>query len=280
MGKISSESGTDSDTGGTDSVTGSTDSVTGSTDSVTGSTDSVAGGTAPQRIALVTGGAAGIGLACAETLTKQGCQVAVTYLSSPPPPQHFSVRCDIASAQEVDAAFSQVEAEMGAPGIIVSNAGITRDNLMLRMKEADFTDVVNANLSGAWRVASRAIKAMSKARYGRIVFISSVVGFTGNPGQANYAASKAGLLGLARSLAKEYASRNITVNVVAPGPIQTAMLDKLSEKQLEAIVGAVPLGRCGTPADVAAVVGFLTSEAAGYITGAVIPVDGGLSMGL
>jgi len=234
----------------------------------------------PRRVALVTGGAAGIGLACADALASQGCQVAITYRSSPPPAQYLAVRCDVTSAQEVDAAFREVEDKLGAPEILVSNAGITRDSLMLRMKEADFTDVVDANLSGAWRVVNRALKAMSRARFGRIVFISSVVGFTGNAGQSNYAASKAGLLGLARSLAQEYASRNICANVVAPGPIQTAMLDKLSPKQLEEIVGAVPLGRCGTPADVAAVVGFLASEAASYITGAVIPVDGGLGMGL
>ena len=230
--------------------------------------------------ALVTGGATGIGLACADRLAEQGCQVAVTYRSSPPPSQHLAVRCDVTSAAEVDAAFSEVEDKLGSPSILVSNAGITRDNLLLRMKEDDFTEVLNANLTGAWRITSRAIKAMSKARFGRIVYISSVVGFTGNPGQTNYAASKAGLMGLARSVAKEYASRNITANVIAPGPIETAILDPLSDQQLEAIVGAVPLGRCGTPAEVAGAVEFLTSEAGNYITGAVIPVDGGLSMGL
>lgn len=238
------------------------------------------GDPAAPRVALVTGGAAGIGLACADTLAEQGHRVAITHHSSSPPSGHLAVPCDVTDPAQVDAAFAQIQDQLGAPEILVSNAGITRDNLALRMKEADFTDVVDANLSGAWRVAQRAIKSMSKARFGRIVFISSVVGFSGNAGQANYAASKAGLLGLARSLAREYASRNITVNVIAPGPIQTAMLDKLSEKQLDEIVGSVPLGRCGTPADVAAVVGFLASESAGYITGAVIPVDGGMAMGL
>ncbi len=229
---------------------------------------------------MVTGAAAGIGLACADTLAAQGHQVAITYRSSSPPSSHLAVPCDVTDPALVDAAFTQIQEQLGAPEILVSNAGLTRDNLALRMKEADFTEVIDANLSGAWRVAQRAIKSMSKARFGRIVFISSVVGFSGNAGQANYAASKSGLLGLARSLAREYASRNITVNVIAPGPIQTAMLDKLSEKQLAEIVDSVPLGRCGTPDDVAAVVGFLASEAAGYITGAVIPVDGGMAMGL
>lgn len=189
------------------------------------------------------------------------------------------MRCDVTDTSEVEAAFEQIEAELGAPEILISNAGITRDGLMTRMKEADFADVLDANLTGAWRVSQRALKAMSRARWGRIVFVSSVVALGGNAGQANYAASKAGLCGLARSLAKEYARRSITVNVIAPGPIETSMLDKLSETQRSAIVDAVPLGRCGSPEEVAAAVGFLCSEKAGYITGAILSIDGGMSMG-
>ena len=231
------------------------------------------------RVALVTGGAVGIGLACADALAASGCRVAITHHHSPAPDRHLAVRCDIASTSEVEAAFDQIEAELGAPEILVSNAGITRDGLMARMKEADFADVLDANLTGAWRVSRRALKGMSRARWGRIVFVSSVVALGGNTGQANYAASKAGLCGLARSLAKEYARRSITVNVIAPGPIETSMLEKLSEAQRSAIVDAVPLGRSGSPEEVAAAVGFLCSEDAGYITGAILPIDGGMSMG-
>lgn len=221
----------------------------------------------------------GIGLACADTLAASGCRVAITHLHSSPPDRHLAVRCDVTDAAEVEAAFEKIEAELGAPEILVSNAGITRDNLTTRMKEADFTEVVDANLTGAWRVSQRALKGMSRARWGRIIFVSSVVALGGNPGQANYAASKAGLSGLARSLAKEYARRSITFNVVAPGPIETSMLEKLSESQRAAIVDSVPLGRCGSPEEVASAVGFLCSEAAGYITGAILAIDGGMSMG-
>ena len=231
------------------------------------------------RVALVTGGAVGIGLACADALAASGCRVAITHHHSPAPDRHFAVRCDVTDTSEVNAAFEQIEAELGAPEILISNAGITRDGLMTRMKEDDFADVLDANLTGAWRVSQRALKAMSRARWGRIIFVSSVVALGGNAGQANYAASKAGLCGLARSLAKEYARRSITVNVVAPGPIETSMLEKLSETQRSAIVGAVPLGRCGSPEEVAAAVEFLCSEDAGYITGAILPIDGGMSMG-
>ena len=231
------------------------------------------------RVALITGGAVGIGLACADALAASGYQVAITYHHSSPPSRHLAVRCDVTDSDEVGAAFEKIEAELGAPEILISNAGITRDGLMARMKEADFADVLDANLTGAWRVSQRALRGMSRARWGRIVFISSVVALGGNPGQANYAASKAGLCGLAKSIAKEYAKRSITVNVVAPGPIETSMLAKLSEAQQSAIVNAVPLGRSGTPEEVAAAVEFLCSEEAGYITGAILPIDGGMSMG-
>jgi 3-oxoacyl-[acyl-carrier protein] reductase len=235
------------------------------------------------RVALVTGGARGIGAACARQLAEAGMQVAVTYRSSRPDEIVASgilaVPCDVTDSNDVDRAFAEVEDKLGPIEVLISNAGITKDGLVLRMSESDFGDVLDANLSGGFRVAKRAVKGMMKGRWGRIVFISSVVGQGGQAGQANYAASKAGLVGLSRSLAKEFASRGITVNVVAPGPILTDMLDALGEERQAQFAEAVPLGRIGSPDEVAATVRFLASEQSGYITGAVIPVDGGLSMG-
>ena len=182
-------------------------------------------------------------------------------------------------ADQVEAAFARVEEELGAVEVLVSNAGITRDSLVLRMSDDDFTDVLEANLTGGFRVARRAVKGMMRARWGRIVFVSSIAGRIGQAGQANYAASKAGLVGLGRAFAKEFASRGVTVNVVAPGPIATDMLSALPEDQQDAYADAVPLGRLGRPEEIAAAVRFLASDEAGYITGAVLPVDGGLFMG-
>jgi 3-oxoacyl-[acyl-carrier protein] reductase len=235
------------------------------------------------RVVLVTGGNRGIGLATAKAFAAQGDRVAITYRSTPPADPDatglFTVACDVTDSGQVEAAFSAVEAELGPVEVLVSNAGITNDALLLRMTEDDFTSVLDANLTGGFRVAKRALKAMMRARFGRIVFISSISGVAGQAGQANYAASKAGLLGLARSVAKEYASRGITVNVVTPGPIGTDMLDALSDDQRAAMVAAVPVGRVGTPEEVASVICFLASDAASYLTGAVVPVDGGMAMG-
>ena len=233
-----------------------------------------------KRHALVTGGNRGIGLAVAQRLADNGHRVAVTYRSAPPDDDRLlAVQCDVTDETAVDAAFSQVEDQLGPVEILVSNAGITKDGLVLRMSEDDFGSVVDANLTSGFRVAKRAVKGMMKGRWGRMVFVSSVVGLGGQAGQANYAASKAGLVGLSRSLAKEFASRNITVNIVAPGPVQTDMIDALSDDQKEGILGAVPLGRFAQPDEIAASVAFLASEDAGFITGAILPVDGGLAMG-
>jgi NAD(P)-dependent dehydrogenase (short-subunit alcohol dehydrogenase family) len=232
------------------------------------------------RIVLVTGGSRGIGLACARRLADHGDRVAVTYHSSPPPDGLFGVRCDVTSTTDVDAAFSQIEEHFGGTvEVLVSNAGVTKDGLLLRMSEADFASVVDANLTAAYRVTKRAAQGMVRARAGRIILMSSVVGLLGSAGQANYAASKAGLVGFARSLARELGSRGITVNVVAPGPIATDMTAALSDERVAALAGAVPLGRMGQPDEIAAAVAFLASADAAYITGAVIPVDGGLGMG-
>jgi 3-oxoacyl-[acyl-carrier protein] reductase len=235
------------------------------------------------RVVLVTGGSSGIGLACARAFAADGDTVAVTYRSNPPADDEqaitLAVPCDVTEREQVDAAFDLVEEKLGPIDVVVSNAGMTNDMLVLRMSDEDFSQVIEANLTGGMRVARRAVKKMMRARRGRIIFISSVVGATGQAGQSNYAASKAGLVGLARSLAREFASRNITVNVVAPGPIETQMFHALAEEHQTAIAGAVPLGRLGLPNEVAAAVRFLASDDAAYVTGAVLPVDGGLGMG-
>jgi NAD(P)-dependent dehydrogenase (short-subunit alcohol dehydrogenase family) len=231
------------------------------------------------RTVLVTGGARGIGLACARRFAALGDNVAVTYNSSPPPDDLFGVACDVTSADSVDAAFTAVEERFGPVQVLVSNAGITKDGLLLRMGEEQFTSVIDTNLTAAYRVAKRATQGMLRARSGRIILMSSVVGLLGSAGQANYAASKAGLVGLARSLARELGSRSITVNVVAPGPVETDMTAALGEKRLAELTAAVPLARMATPDEIAGVVAFLASADAAYITGAVIPVDGGLGMG-
>ncbi len=231
------------------------------------------------RVVLVTGGSRGIGLATARHFASLGDQVAVTYNSSPPPDDLFGVKCDVTSNADVDAAFTAVEEKFGPVEILVSNAGVTKDGLLLRMGESDFVDVIDANLNAAYRVAKRAAQGMLRARRGRMIFVSSVVGLLGSAGQANYAASKAGLVGLARSIARELGSRSITANVIAPGPVMTDMIAALSAERQEALTAAVPLGRMASPDEIASVIAFVASDAAGYITGAVIPVDGGLGMG-
>jgi len=231
------------------------------------------------RTVLVTGGSRGIGLACARHFASLGDNVAVTYNSSPPPDGLFGVKCDVTNTAEVDSAFSAIEEKFGPVQVLVANAGITKDTLLLRMSEQDFTSVIDAPLNSAYRCCKRAAQGMLRARSGRIILMSSVVGLLGSAGQVNYAASKAGLVGLARSLARELGSRSITVNVVAPGPVETDMTAALGDDRVKALVEAVPLQRMATPEEIAEVVAFLAGPGAGYITGAVIPVDGGLGMG-
>ena len=231
------------------------------------------------RTVLVTGGNRGIGLAIAQAFAAQGDKVAVTHRGSGAPDGIFGVECDITDTAQVDAAFAKVEAELGPVEVLVANAGITDDTLLLRMSEDQFTRVIDTNLTGAFRVAKRASTKMLRARWGRMIFISSVVGLYGSAGQVNYAASKAGLVGMARSITRELGSRNITANVVAPGFIETDMTGALPEATKAEYIRNIPLGRMATPQEVASVVAWLSTDAAGYITGAVIPVDGGLGMG-
>jgi NAD(P)-dependent dehydrogenase (short-subunit alcohol dehydrogenase family) len=239
-------------------------------------------------VVLVTGGTRGIGAACVTWFLANGDQVATTYRGDDPPAppagsdsdRFLAVPCDVRHSEEVEAAFAAVEERWGPVEVLVANAGITMDSLVLRMSEQAFLDVIDANLTGSFRVAKRAVAKMLRLHAGRIIFLSSVGAFVGLPGQANYAASKAGLVGMARAIAREVGSRQITVNVVAPGIIDTDMTAALGAERVALLSSQVPLGRSGTPADVAAVVGFLASDDAAYVTGVVVPVDGGLGMGL
>ncbi|MDA3628747.1 3-oxoacyl-ACP reductase FabG [Saccharopolyspora oryzae] len=231
------------------------------------------------RSVLVTGGNRGIGLAIAKAFQAAGDKVAVTHRGSGAPEGLFGVQCDVTDPEQVAAAFDEVEAAHGRVEVLVANAGITDDTLLLRMGEDQFSRVIDANLAGSYRVAKRAASSMLRNRKGRMIFISSVVGLSGGAGQANYAASKAGLVGLARSIARELGSRSITANVVAPGFVTTDMTDALSEERKKEIFGQIPLARFAAPEEVAGTVQWLASDSAAYVTGAVIPVDGGLGMG-
>jgi 3-oxoacyl-[acyl-carrier protein] reductase len=231
------------------------------------------------RTVLVTGGNRGIGRAIAEAFVARGERVAVTHRGSGGPAGTLGVTCDVTDAAAVDIAFTAVEGELGAVEVLVANAGITDDALLMRMSEEQFGRVVDTNLTGAWRCARRAATRMVRGRWGRMIFVSSVVGLYGGAGQVNYAASKAGLVGVARSITRELGSRNVTANVVAPGFIDTEMTAALPAERQEEYRRAIPAGRFATPEEVAGVVAWLASDAAGYISGAVIPVDGGLGMG-
>ena len=231
------------------------------------------------RSVLVTGGNRGIGLAIARAFAEQGDKVAVTHRGSGAPEGLLGVQCDVTDVDQIDAAFTEIEAAHGPVEVLVSNAGMNDDTLLMRMSDEQFTKVVEANLTGSFRVVKRASRGMLKNKFGRIVFISSVVGLMGSAGQVNYAASKAGMVGLARSITRELGSRNITANVVAPGFVVTDMTNALSEDQRKAIIGQIPAKRYAEPEEIAGVVTFLASDAAAYINGAVVPVDGGLGMG-
>ncbi len=230
-------------------------------------------------IALITGGNRGIGLAIARSLAQDGFHVVIGSRSGQVVDGFDSVAMDVSSAQSVDDAFSHVENTWGIPEVLVCNAGITKDALVMRMSDEDFEDVINTNLTGAFRVAKRATKGLLKLKKGRLIFISSVVAMLGSPGQVNYAASKSGLIGMARSFARELGSRGITANVVAPGFVETDMTASLDDKRRQEIASSIPLGRFSDAQEIANVVSFIASTKAGYITGAVIPVDGGLGMG-
>lgn len=233
----------------------------------------------PRRSVLVTGGNRGIGRAIAEAFLAQGDAVAVTSRSGEAPDGAFAVACELTDPASVEAAYAAVEEHQGPVEVLVANAGITRDTLLLRMSEEDWGDVLETNLTGSYRLVKRAAKGMLRLRRGRIVLVSSVVGLLGSPGQVNYAASKAGLVGMARSVARELGSRGITANVVAPGYVETDMTAGLPEDQKDGYRQQIPLQRFASPAEIAGVVTFLASPAAGYVTGAVVPVDGGLGMG-
>lgn len=238
-------------------------------------------------VVLITGGSRGIGAACAQWFFDHGYRVAITYRGDAAPSgptrandeRFFPVRCDVTRTGEVDAAFAEIEERFGPVEVLVANAGITDDTLLVRMSDETWHGVIETNLTGAFLPIRRATTKMLRLRHGRIIVVSSVSAFVGLPGQANYGASKAGLVGLARAVAREVASRNITVNVVAPGLVETDMTAALGDERLEAMSAQVPLARAGTPAEVAAAIGFLASDDAGYITGAVLAVDGGLGMG-
>lgn len=233
----------------------------------------------PGRTVLVTGGNRGIGAAIARAFIGAGDRVAVTHRGSGAPEGALGVQADVTDPAAIDAAFAVVEKELGPVQILVANAGITDDTLLMRMSEEQFTRVVNTNLTGAFRVAKRATPTMLRGKFGRMIFISSVVGLSGSAGQANYAAAKAGLIGFSRSIARELGSRNITANVITPGFVSTDMTEGLSDARRDEILANVPLRRYAEPAEIASVAVFLASDAAAYITGAVIPVDGGLGMG-
>ncbi len=231
------------------------------------------------RSVLVTGGNRGIGLAIAQAFHALGDQVAITHRGSAVPDGLLGIRCDVTDPAAIEAAFAEAEAAHGPVEVLVANAGITRDGLLLRMSDDDWQAVIDTNLTGTFRLVRRASKGMLRLRRGRIVLISSVVGLSGSAGQVNYAASKAGLVGLARSVARELGSRSITANVVAPGFVSTDMTAALPDARREEILGQIPLHRYATPEEVAGVVTWLAGDAAAYVTGAVIPVDGGLGMG-
>jgi len=231
------------------------------------------------RVVLVTGGSKGIGRLIAGRFAAAGHRVAATYRSGEVPAGVLGVRCDVTDPGQVEAAYAEVETALGPVEVLVANAGITRDTLLMRMTDDDWDTVIATNLTGAFRVARRATRAMMRARFGRIIFISSVVGQLGSAGQVNYAASKAGLVGLARSMARELGSRGITANVVAPGFVETDMTAALTPDQVKGYATQIPLGRLGSVDDIASVVEFLASDSAGYVTGALVPVDGGLGMG-
>jgi 3-oxoacyl-[acyl-carrier protein] reductase len=227
------------------------------------------------RSVFITGGSRGIGLATAKAFAELGHRVAIgSRTGEPPDPDLYGVKCDVTDTDSVDAAFAAIEEHQGAVEVLVSNAGITRDTLLLRMTDADFTEVLDTNLVGAFRVSRRAIRTMMRARFGRLIFVSSVVALTGSGGQTNYAASKAGLIGLARSIAREYASRGITANVVAPGLVETDMTAVLTEQRREEILRDVPMSRMAQPDEVAATIMWLASDAASYVSGAVVPITG------